>query len=508
MEDSLKKRYFFKLSTNLVGFAISLVTQAIIPRGLGPKAYGDFNFLTNFFMQVVAFLDMGTSLCFYTKLAQRPREATLISFYFYFFILISLNIGIFLLVAQTSEKSNLLWPNQTLFYISCAAVWGILTWFIDILGKMADAYGITVSTEMVRMTQKVIGLPVLIMLFFLGKLSLTNFFFYHYGIMFFLIVAFIWVMNNKGYSLTQHWRLPAVQVKAYVKEFFTYSHPLFSFALIAMVAGIFDRWLLQIFCGSVEQGFFGLSMQIGALCFLFTSAMAPLLTREFAIAHDKGDLNHMVHLFQRYLPLLYSIAAYFSCFIAVQAKKVVFLMGGRNFAGAVAAVAILAFYPIHQTYGQLTGAFFYATGKTALYRNVGIIFLILGLPMTYFLIAPGAKMGLDAGAMGLSIKMVLIQVVAVNVLLYFSTRYLGLSFWRYLRHQLGCVASLLITAWLVMVGVDHIPGVQDNVVPSFLIAGLIYSVLVLALCYVQPMIFGMKREDVNSLLQLALARLR
>jgi len=44
MTDSLKKRYFFKLFSNFSGMAISLVTQAIIPRGLGPKNYGDFNF--------------------------------------------------------------------------------------------------------------------------------------------------------------------------------------------------------------------------------------------------------------------------------------------------------------------------------------------------------------------------------------------------------------------------------------------------------------------------------
>jgi O-antigen/teichoic acid export membrane protein len=56
--DSLHRRYFFKLATGFVGLGLSLVTQAIIPRGLGPRAYGDFAFLSNFFTQVVAFLTL------------------------------------------------------------------------------------------------------------------------------------------------------------------------------------------------------------------------------------------------------------------------------------------------------------------------------------------------------------------------------------------------------------------------------------------------------------------
>ena len=83
-EDSFRKRYFFKVLTNLVGLVIGVVTQSLIPRGLGPKAYGDFSFLSSFFFQVVGFLDMSTSMGFYTKLCQRPREYALTSFYIYF----------------------------------------------------------------------------------------------------------------------------------------------------------------------------------------------------------------------------------------------------------------------------------------------------------------------------------------------------------------------------------------------------------------------------------------
>jgi hypothetical protein len=75
----------------------------------------------------------------------------------------------------------------------------------------------------------------------------------------------------------------------------------------------------------------------------------------------------------------------------------------------------MTFYPIHQTYGQLSSSIFYATGQTKLYSNIGIITILAGLPVTYLLIAPADKMGLNAGATGLAIKMVLLNFISVNI---------------------------------------------------------------------------------------------
>ena len=174
---SLKKRYFFKLATNLVGLLIGMITQAIIPRGLGPKAYGDFSFLSNFFMEVVGFLDMGTSIGFYTKISQRQREFGLVSFYGYFTALVSLIILLFVCFAVSTSIHVKLWPDQNTFYIVLAAIWGIMTWLVQIMNKIGDAYGLTVSTEMVRISQKMLGLALIVSLFFFNLFSLRNFFF-------------------------------------------------------------------------------------------------------------------------------------------------------------------------------------------------------------------------------------------------------------------------------------------------------------------------------------------
>lgn len=499
--DSLKKRYLAKLFANLVGLIISIITQAIIPRGLGPRAYGNFSFLSNFFVQVVNFLDMGTSIGFYTKLSQRQRDFGLVSFYLSFACLVSFFLIIFVGCIHVTGSYTTFLPDQKLFYVYLAAVWGILTWFAKIVDKMADAYGVTVSTEKTRIIQKGIGLALILTLFFANRLNLTNFFFYHYFILIFLALAFIWVMERKGYSLKQSWKLSLAQVRTYAKEFYNYSHPLFVYALVGLIVGILDRWMLQKFSGSVEQGFYGLSYQIGAVCFLFTSAMTPLITREFAIAFGEKDLREMARLFRRYIPMLYAIAAFFACFVAVEADKVTFIMGGAKFHQAALAVTIMAFYPIHQTYGQLGGSVFYATGQTALYRNIGIAFMFIGLPVTYFLVAPPEKFGLDAGATGLALKMVALQFIGVNLQLYFNARLLGLRFWRYVGHQVISVGCLLGIALIAMVCVDRCLALQDKVFCSFFLAGGLYTFMVMTLAYFQPIFFGLKRQDIQILLK-------
>jgi O-antigen/teichoic acid export membrane protein len=191
----------------------------------------------------------------------------------------------------------------------------------------------------------------------------------------------------------------------------------------------------------------------------------------------------------------------------MQADKVIYIFGGNKYKEAVIAVTIMAFYPIHQTYGQLSGSVFYATGQTGLYRNIGITFMLIGLPVTYFLIAPQGKMGLDIGATGLAIKMVSIQFVAVNVQLYFNTKLLKLSFSRFLGYQVLSVVCMISIAVCATFGVDKVLGLHENIIPSFLLAGVLYTVMVIGLVYCVPVVAGLHRQDIQSVIHLGVKKI-
>lgn len=492
--DSLRKRYLYKVSSNIIGQALSFVTYTIIPRGLGPGAYGNFNFLNNFFMQVINFLEMGTSSAFYTKISHRQKEFGLVSFYLYFtgaVSLVALSVALFAFSGAVRTK---FWPGQAAPYIFLAAGLAIVTWFAQLLNNMTDAYGLTVYSERATIAQKVFGVILISALYVSGRLWLGSFFLYQYLIFGFLIAMFVWIMEKKSHSFIEGWRLTLAQTKKYVNEFYKFSHPLFIYGLVGLIVGLFDRWILQICGGSIQQGFFGLAFQIGAFCFLFSGAMTPLLLREFSISFGNNDIKSMATLFTRHIPLLYSIAAYFSCFIVAQADKAIYIVGGNRFKEAGLVLAIMALYPIHRTYGQLSGSVFFATGKTRLYRNLGITFMLLGLPLTYFFIAPRERFGLAAGAGGLATKMVLLQFIEVNAQLYFNSKFLGIPFWKQIAHQLLSVGGLLSAALIARFAVSHISA--TNIFIDFLAAGALYTVFVIITAYFFPELFGLKEGDI------------
>ncbi|MBF0554356.1 MAG: lipopolysaccharide biosynthesis protein [Nitrospirae bacterium] len=498
--DSFNKRYFYKLTANFAGLLIGLVSQTIIPRSLGPRAYGDFNYLTNFFSQLISFLELNTSTGYFTMLSKNPKDSGLVRFYMLFGILVC--VAVFFLVGASHITSlhKYIWPGEQIGYIYLAALFGLFTWTTQIFSQMTDAYGLTVAGEKAKMFQRVLGLPLLVLLFIAGRLTLSSFFLYNYALFIFLMAALIFIMKGGGFSLFKRTELTSERVRHYARQSYAYSHPLFVSGLVGMLVNIFDMWLLQVFGGSAEQGFFGLSSQIGALCFLFTGAMTPLLMREFSIVHAENDTERMKWLFEKYIPMMFSIAAFFSCFISVNAAKVIHIFGGQQYGAAFWAVSAMAFYPIHQTYGQLIGSAYYAMGKTALYRNIGIFVSVAGVPVSFFLIASPTYFGFGAGAMGLAVKMVAINVISVNALLFFIAKPIGISFVHYLRHQALCIGFMVVTAAVTALIVNQMA--KDSIVIGFLVSGVIYTLATGVFAMYVPSVAGLKKEDIQKILQI------
>lgn len=491
--DTLKKRYFYKLFTNFAGVFVSVIIQSIIPRGMGPKAYGDFNFLNNFFGQIITFCDTGTSFGFYTKLSQRQKEHALVTFYLYFMLCVLFLVVAFMLAAQAFGIQHAIWPGQEMLYVYLAVFLVILNWGNRILSQTLDAYGLTVSSEKTKLLQKFLGLFLIIPIYFYCNLTLLKFFYFNYILTLFLIYFFCRIIKYHLGNVGVRLKISSPQVKKYIGEFYHYSHPLLVFSLVGMVAGIFDKWILQVYGGSIQQGFFALSDQIGVFCTILTTSMVPLIMREFSIAHADNDIKSMAETFTRHLPPLYLITAFFASFVVFNARQVTAMIGGQKFNQAAIVVAIMAFASINQTYGQLGGSLFYATAQTRLYRNIGVVFMLAGLPITYFLIAPCERLGLNAGAAGLAIKNVVMNYVSVGTMLYFNAKFLKLSFWRLIWPQLTSVIFLLFCSLTATSIVGNLPVLCFNLLVYLFSTALIYTIISATAIYFFPGFFGLKK---------------
>ncbi len=493
-KDSLQKRYFHKLRNKIVGIPINFITAAIVPRGLGIDNYGNFSFITDFFTKFVNFIDSGTSTCLYSKLSKKPEEVALMRFYRGYFVIGAFMIFLILAAIFLINEQNSIWVGQKTIFVWLGFLWGILNWANSIVQFIVDAYGLTVEGELAAIKQKFIGLCILGLIFFLGKINL--FVFFIYNLFMFLVMLFLWwkVLKKNNVPLIPEKKLGFGLTKKYSKEFYNFSAPLFVGIFLAFLVGFADRWLLQIFAGSYEQGLYSLSFKVGSLCFLFTHSLTPLFHREIYKAHGEGKPEEMRRLFLRFVPMFYSIAVCISVFFSFQSNNVMVILGGESFKGAsVVPIALMSLSPIHQTYGQLNSAVYFALGRTALYRNIGVIMKIFGLGLVYFLLAPTEKMGLNMGATGLALKMVLLQIVGQNVLLWFNTKFLNISFMRMLGHQI--ISFLLIggSAGLATIIANNL---TENIIISFIIAGIAYLAFLLFVLYILPSLFSTSREEI------------
>jgi O-antigen/teichoic acid export membrane protein len=496
-EDSLKKRYAYKLATNFIGLIFNLGMQIIIPRGLGVKAYGDFNFIVNFFQQIYNFFDTGTSTCFYTKLSQRQQDKGLVGFYLYFSIFITFAVSGVVVIAFLFDLNTLLWPGQRVMPIILAIVYVGFLWGVQVAQKINDALGFTIASEKKKMQQKMFAFTVLLLLYFFSVFTLNIFLLFNVLMSLLLIFMLINVLNKNGVSLFSYFlQFKRGMAGLYAKEFFMYSHPLLVASVFSLVANIFDRWLLQYFYGSVQQGIFSLSYQISAICLVFTTAMSPLIIREFSVAHGVADLKQMHYLFRRYVPTLFAIAAFFSCFVAVNSVEVVQIFGGSEYKEARLAVAIMAFYPIYQTYGQLIASAYYASGKTKLYRNRSIVIQLLAIILTYFFLAPASGFGLDLGANGLAIKFVVIAFISTNLGLFLIRDLVGANCKNYLLHQAAAILSFVVLAIISSFVISYF---LHTGFFAFVLKGALYTLFAILLILFFPKIMGMSRNDFLSI---------
>ena len=523
-EHSLARRYSFKLIANIAGIPLFLVMEAVLPRALGPFAYGAFSYATGMFQYLTNFLDFGTSTCLFTALSKRQQEWPLLAFFMRIAGLIFVLCLLFAGLCVIPEVGARVMPGVPAWIMPLAALWAFATWGVRVVRGVNDALGQTVKSEKLRTVAGVLACSALLVLHFAGVLNLPVLFAHQLVYLFGMLVVFKIIVlegfrpaseqTDKDGPVESLGRIPPLKLtreqnRAYTREFAAFSLPLFLQLVAVTLALMADRWLLQVFDGNVEQGYFSISQKIGMACFLFVSAMTPLLTRELAVAHSKNDYAEMGRLFTRFAPMLYAVAAYFSAFACLEASAMVAIFGGSQFAAAVITVQVMALYPIHQGYGQLTQAVYYASSRTGALSKITVISSAIGVIASLFLLLPAEYGGQALGSLGLAVKMVGLQVLVCNFMLFMCSRFIPLQLGRLVLHQVLCLAVFLALAWLAGQPAYFWPEYFGNnpfeldgligQIVGFCLRGAVYSVCVGVFCFACPWLLGTTHAEFKGL---------
>lgn len=71
-----------------------------------------------------------------------------------------------------------------------------------------------------------------------------------------------------------------------------------------------------------------------------------------------------------------------------------------------------------------------------------------------------------------------------------------------------CAGCLLGIAVIAMFLVDKGLGFHDRIIISFLLSGALYTLMLMVLIYFQPIVFGLQRRDIHSLIQSGMQKFR
>ena len=421
---SIKVRFLFTLVANLAKAVLGFLTGLLIARGLGPEQYGVFAFLLASFSALLQLLDMGSSSAFFTFTSKRNRSKRFILSYIAWLgvqLLVSVAI-IYLLAPDTWVQS--IWHGETkerVVIAFCAVFLQRQVWnFVTQLG------------ESQRFTVRVQGMSIAI---FSAHLLLVGGFFLLkdlsielvYGLMILeFVVAIVLAMLLLPIATTDE----KETFPQLLNEYKTYCLPLIPFAWLGVLMGFADTWLLQEYGGAVQQAFYSVGAQFAVVSLLATMSILKILWKEVAEDWENLEIQKIERLYNKTAHSLFFIGALISGFFIPWSEQIIEITLGDEYMAATLAMAIMFLYPIHQSLGQVVASMFLAMEKTKAHTVFGTIHILLSLIVVYFVLAGPQEPipGLGMGAVGMSVKMVIVQFITVNLQMWWLSRHMGWTF--------------------------------------------------------------------------------
>jgi O-antigen/teichoic acid export membrane protein len=447
--DSFKKRYFIKFLKSISDALVNVFLLLFVPRVLGPANYGSFSFIRDTFQSIITFSDLNLNSAHINYAARKQNMGIASNVYFTYTLLVGILILLFVFFITQTGIDQYLFPKQSVEYLFLGSILAYLMYLSTGLMGLSDSKVATVGFEIRSIIINISMFCMLVILYFTQLLNLETYFLQRI-LLYLLLLIFGYLYLSRSINFRFRFVNPRdKEVKEIIRDFFIFSYPLFTLSIVGILFGFFDRWFLQIIYGSVSQGFFTLAFSLSSIASLFLSPMTPLLMQSIAKADEENNSLGMKNAFDK-VKFLYLIGAFLSIFFMFHTKEIMGLIGGSNYQAATSTVVVMFIYPIHVVYGQFCGGVLIALRKTQLYRNISIVSTIVGVIITYVLLAPKSFFipGLELNSFGLALKLVLIQLFSVMTQLYFVCKYFNVKISGYLISQIIIPIPILVVGFL------------------------------------------------------------
>jgi O-antigen/teichoic acid export membrane protein len=508
--EKVAHRYAATLVAQLAQMVFATGTAAIVPRALGPASYGNYYFLLNT-AAAIRGLEPSTQQAFFTFSAQDEKSGPLTRLYGLTLVVqVGLVCGVIALSAWTGVM-HWIWPGQRLVDVAWVTLLDWILFLALTLRQIGDSKGLTVRPQMLTLAASAFNFAALVCLLLAGVLTFATFVFINLlsGAAACGLLAY-WLLSRHA-DLWWNSRLRG-RVKSYAKRWWTFSGPLIGAEYYGRLTAYLGTYLVQFWYGSVAQGQLAVALRWSGLVLVFTSSALSIFWREIAAAASSGDHQAAGRIFLRFNRALFSLVIALCVWLSFTSRTLVRVVAGHAYEGAIPVLAVMAFYPLQQTYGQINTAALKASERTRTFRNIVVALSVPELLVTYWLLAPrtAAVPGLELGGLGVAIQMVCFGLVSVQVYEMANFRFWGLNYLQALGQKLqvallvGACGLLLLLGPEQVIGARHVPGL-----PALVLTSASYFVMVATLGWTWPRLFvAAERDDLKRLGRSAIRRFR
>jgi O-antigen/teichoic acid export membrane protein len=494
--DSVSSRYAVTLGAQLLRLLLSLISAVIVPRTLGPGMYGNYSFLLSTASTLRGFFDPSAQQTFFTFSSRERTSGSLSKLYA--LVLAGQLVIVFALIsaAVVGEKTAWLWPGQQVDQIYWVT---LLDWTVFLalsLQQLGDSKGLTVYAQLIGAAVSLFAVIGLLALWGAGRLN-----FYSYVWLNLTAAALMCVLL--GYWLLVINRdlcwSGALRIGDYVKRWWVYARPLILLEYYLPVVSFLGLYFIQRWYGSVEQGYYALALQWSALAMVFTNAAVSIFWRELARQSAARDYRLAANTYLQFSRLLFFLVLVLSCWLSMSSDLLVQVIAGEAYLAGSNVLAIMAFYPVAQTLGQLTVAALKATERTASYARWSVLLSVPDLFLTYFLLAPndGPVPGLHLGAVGMAIKTAVYGLVSVQIYDWLNCRFLRLSYATALGRRAVAIGIVGVLAFaLLRWGGASLQSARLHDVTALAVSSVAYAVAIGAIVWCWPDLAGLSRAQI------------
>jgi O-antigen/teichoic acid export membrane protein len=493
---SIRVRFLTTVATNVLRAGISFCAGLLIAQALGPAEYGNFNFLLGSFMSLATLVDMASSSAFYTFVSQKHRGTKFFIYYSAWFLIqfTTLLLLVLFLPASLRGKIWLGHPKDIVLIALFASFTMNQIW--RYAGQIGESIRDTVGVQIRNIVLALAYLSCVLLILKFNLTSIKTFFILNT----ILYLVFACFYGLRLYKVGVFFQGEPENLKDILREFRNYCSPL----AICAIAGFFyyfaDYWLLQKFGGPVQQGYYAIGAKFATFSLIATTSILQVFWKEIAEAHSLGNAERVRQLYEKVSRGLYFFGAVLSCFLVPFTRQILGLLLGPAYQEAWIPLSLMFLYPVHQSLGQITGTMLYSMGHTRTKSYIGLFFMAISIPTTYFMLARKNSIipGLGMGSLGLSLKMVLCQLVDVNLMALFVAKYLKIPFkWSYQAIVLLLlVPAGFISKFLAGVICSLSFGTRGPLI-VMTTAALLYGLFAALLVFRVPSLAGSTRQQIN-----------